>query len=297
MFQQSMDEEDPSTSASAKPVWTKPTLEAVKAQRDAEELVAADPSVFQYDEVIDDVKAEREQEGGSQQIRTDVLTQKKRTGLTVPKGAQDVMSGTKRSAKYIDKVLTATDRRKVEQQIIEDRALKKEKDARKDCEVFVTPAFTEELKRRKKFVEELEKQEVMDDIKAAEKQEHGKGFADMYRNLLNGGLASSRGGEKVREKAAPRTDDFKEEEEEEVAKKEEQLQEAKDEKMAESKTIKEDEDAAAPNHGVMDLPPLPPTEQDKIAEQEKREEKAMSAKERFLARKKAAAAAAAASGD
>lgn len=31
----------------------------------------------------------------------------------------------------------------------------------------------------------------------AEKQEHGSGFASMYRNLLNGGLASSRGGEKA----------------------------------------------------------------------------------------------------
>ena len=30
-------------------------------------------------------------------------------------------------------------------------------------------------------------------------QENGKGFADMYRNLLNGGLASSRGGEKLKE--------------------------------------------------------------------------------------------------
>merc|ERR1719436_1867026 len=169
-------------------------------------MVAQDPSVFQYDEIIDSVKEERDQDVGSQQVRTDVMEQKKRVGLTVREGSEEVRAGTKRQAKYIEKVLVATDRRRVEQQIVEDKLLKKEKDARKDCEVFVTEAFKEELKKRQKFVDELEAQEVRDNLKAAEKQEFGRGFADMYRNLLNSGLATSRGGEKVKEITAARTE-------------------------------------------------------------------------------------------
>merc|ERR1719436_341850 len=192
-------------------------------------MVAQDPSVFQYDEIIDSVKEERDQDVGSQQVRTDVMEQKKRVGLTVREGSEEVRAGTKRQAKYIEKVLVATDRRRVEQQIVEDRLLKKEKDARKDCEVFVTEAFKEELKKRQKFVDELEAQEVQDNIKAAEKQEHGRGFADMYRNLLNSGLATSRGGEKVKEITAARTETEVKEEAEAEAEAEEEQEEAKKE--------------------------------------------------------------------
>ncbi|CAE8683036.1 unnamed protein product, partial [Polarella glacialis] len=175
--------------------WTKITPEARQAQRQAEELQALDPTVFQYDEVIDNEKEEAGMEVGSSMIRTDTALQKKKVGLTVRDNCE-VGTGTKRTAKYIEKVLVATDRRKVEQQVIEDRLLKKEKEARKDCEVFVTEGFKDELKKRKKFEDELEEQEERDKRMSAEKQENGLGFASMYRNLLNGGLASSRGGAK-----------------------------------------------------------------------------------------------------
>merc|ERR1712048_508301 len=88
-----------------------------------------------------------------------------------------------------------------------------DKDKNKDCEVFVTGGFKEELKRRKKFEEELEQQDKLDEMKAAERMENGAGFADMYRNLLNGGLATSRGGEKVREQAPARIEEEKAERE------------------------------------------------------------------------------------
>lgn len=152
-------------------------------------------------------------------------------------------------------VMVATDRRKVEQQVIEDRLLKKEKDARKDCEVFVTQAFKEELKKRQKFVEELEAQEARDAVKAAENQSDGRGFADMYRNLLNGGLASSRGGEKVLEKAPAREELSKEEVE--VLKKEHEAELAA---KAKEEALKEEEakaEEAAASFGVQDVA-LPP---------------------------------------
>merc|ERR1712060_875787 len=114
----------------------------------------------------------------------------------------------------------------------EDRLLKKDKLKNQDCELFVTGGYKEELKRRKKFEEELETQDRLDEMKAAERMENGAGFADMYRNLLNGGLASSRGGEKIREQAAPR-EELKPEEL--VADRVERKTETKDEVKEEAK--------------------------------------------------------------
>mmetsp|Transcript_37854 Transcript_37854/g.97933 ORF Transcript_37854/g.97933 Transcript_37854/m.97933 type:complete len:375 (-) Transcript_37854:110-1234(-) len=317
LFKESLDGEEDDGSRKQKnglPAWAKPSEKALHAQKMAESLQAEDPSVFQYDEVIDDIREEAGLQSSSQSVRADALTQKKRVGLTVPKGAENVATGSQRQAKYIEKVMLATDRRKVEQQIIEDRLLKKEKDARKDCEVFVTEAFKEELKKRKRFEEEMERQDTRDSILAAEKQENGAGFADMYRNLLNGGLASGRGGEKVKEIKAAKAD----------------LDEVKEEDPFAAdplkKEVKEEVGASSSGHGVVDVkaevkaeaapepweaedaeaaapkkaraePPAPPpkTAEEKAAEaaeeKSQREGKAMSAKERYLARKKAAAAA------
>lgn len=278
LFQESMNREE-KEKKSTLPSWSKMTAEAAQAQKQAEAMMTEDPTVFQYDEVLDDIKEELGVESVAEKIRADGLEQKKRVGLHVPDGADAVKTGIKRSAKYVDKVKIATDRRRVEQQIVEDRLLKKEKEARKDSEVFVTEAFKEELKRRKKFEDELEAQEEMDQKNAAEKQEHGTGFASMYRNLLNGGLASSRGGEKVRE-MKPAREDL----EEEAPKME--VKDEEDEKIKEElaplveKTEVKDE-ASTDQPGVQDVAAAPKEEA-----KEKREEKALSAKERYLLRKK-----------
>mmetsp|Transcript_106324 Transcript_106324/g.307737 ORF Transcript_106324/g.307737 Transcript_106324/m.307737 type:complete len:342 (-) Transcript_106324:9-1034(-) len=292
LFQDAM-EESGNSASSSKPTFGRLTPEALQAQRQAEELMAQDPSIFQYDEVIDEVKADRDQDAVPQAVRTDVLEQKKRVGLTVRAGSDEVRAGQKRQAKYIEKVMVATDRRKVEQQVIEDRLLKKEKEARKDSEVFVTAAFKEELKKRQKFVEELEEQEARDNLNAAEKKSNGLGFADMYRNLLNGGLASSRGGERLKERAPARAELSKEEQEE--LKKEAPVMKVEAPKDEEEKEEK-DSGVASAGFGVQDV--AAPEAQDAASveksaseQKEQRVEKAMSARERFLARKAAAAAA------
>lgn len=303
LFRESLEDDDETKKQSAAPVWSKPTVEAVQAQRQAEALVAVDPTVFQYDEVIDDVKRDLDIEVPSQQVRTDVLTQKKRTGLVLREGAEACRAGTKREAKYIEKVITATDRRKVEAQIVEDRLLKKEQDAREGREVFVTSGFKEELKRRKKFEDELEEQELRDLRKDATKMEDGKGFADFHRNLLGGGLASARGGEKIKEQTAVESytnavsaGAASAKPQDESVKMEEDVKEPlkKEEDDDKAKIAKTEEDEKKPEeHGVQDVkaPEADPgTKAAKaLQEQEQRAEKAMSAKERFLARKKAAA--------
>lgn len=286
LFRESLDDDENRKKKSSVPAWSKPTMEAVQAQRQAEALQAEDPSVFQYDEVIDDVKRDLDVEKPlSQMVRTDALVQKKRVGLTVLPGAEAVRAGQKREAKYIEKVIIATDRRRAEQQIVEDRLLKKEQDAREGREVFVTGGFKEELKRRKKFEEELEEQELRDSMRDATKQEDGRGFADFHRTLLNDGLASSRGGEKIKEQAPAREDVPMEE----PIKKEEDTDEDGDKAAKTEATKKEEEEA--PQNGLQDVetPSAGSKAAKALAEQAERAEKAMSAKERFLARKKAAA--------
>uniref|UniRef100_A0A7S0ZTM1 Nuclear speckle splicing regulatory protein 1 N-terminal domain-containing protein n=1 Tax=Noctiluca scintillans TaxID=2966 RepID=A0A7S0ZTM1_NOCSC len=235
--------------------------------------MAEDPSVFQYDEVVG-----QEAESGVcalQKVRTEALEQKKRVGLTVPQGTA-VKTGSKRDARYIEKVLVATERRKAEQQIVEDRLLKKEKNAREGCEVFVTPAFATELKRRKKFEHELAEHERLDTLKSAERQEDNKGFASFYGNLLSSGLASSRGAETLVERAAPREDLPQE-----TPKQEEAKMEPKDEKC----DVKEEMEES----GVSTATLLVSGKQAKLIEAEaQREEKKLSAKDRYLARKQAA---------
>lgn len=306
LFRQSMEDDDDPNKKAGVPCWSKPTLEAVQAQKQAEALLAADATIFQYDEVIDDVKADMDiQTSVSQTVRTNVLEQKKRTGLTLREGAEAVRSGSKRESKYIEKVIIATDRRRVEQQIMEDRLLKKEQQNREGEEVFVTSGFKEELKRRKKFEDELEAQDRIDQMKDAAKMEDGKGFASFHRAMLNGGLSSARGGEKIKEQAAVQSvftsvnagASQKEMADISYAKVEEDGEEVKEEK-----DTKKEEDAKAEDDdekagvGVLDVqaPTATPGSKaaEKLVEQEQRAEKAMSAKERYLARKRAAESAA-----
>eukprot|EP00438_Fugacium_kawagutii_P033703 Skav234182 [mRNA] locus=scaffold1377:129480:138209:- [translate_table: standard] len=132
----------------------------------------------------------------------------------------------------------ATDRRRVEQQIVEDRLLKKEKESRsQSSELGKRQSVGSELKRRKKFEDELEAQEEMDQKNAAPALELVPGGScrsvGLYRNLLNGGLASSRGGEKVRE-VKPAREDL-----EDVPMKEEVKEEAKEKREEKALSAKE----------------------------------------------------------
>merc|ERR1711972_761131 len=102
-----------------------------------------------------------------------------------------------------------------------------------------------------------EQQDFKDSLKAAEKMEQGRGFADMYRNLLNGGLATSRGGEKVREQAPARIELDKTEPEE---KKEEEVKEEKVE-------VKEEVEQAEP--GVVDAKAEPEADDARAAKRAK----------------------------
>jgi hypothetical protein len=313
LFAESVDHEEKSGKSAGIPSYSKLSHEALQAQRNAEALQAADPTIFQFDEVLEDIRDESDSSFGSQLVRTNALEQKKRVGLTLMEGSDSCRAGAKRQAKYVEKVLIATDRRRVEQQIVEDKLLKKDKDINKDREVFLTSGFKQELKRRKKFEDELDAQDQADARKAADRRENGLGFADFHRNLLSGGLASGRGGEKLKEQAAPRegdgnivgaaprvadlvakvqtkTDVKQEGEDEDKAK-----TEIKDEEEAsKQEDVKPEVGTAAEqeqSHGLVE-PSLPQAGTKRALEmedQEQRTEKVLSARERYLARKKAEA--------
>lgn len=322
LFAESVDHDERSGRSAGLPTWNKITPEAVAAQRIAESLQAADPSVFQYDEVIDSLREEAGYETGSQVIRTDVLTQKARTGLILREGSEAVRAGNRRQAKYVEKVIVATDRRRVEQQIAEDKMLAKDKDKNKDAETFITQGFKDELKRRSKFEQELEQQELIDQKKAQVNLDSGRGFAaSFYGHMLNDGLATSRGGEKIKEQApareggghivgqAPRSVaaanvgvvKAEPEEEEDTPSTMEVEAGVKLEAKEEIKAEAAEERTAGGAPGVAEVAaPSSLARGTKRALEaqameeckEKREEKALSARERFLARKSTAAASA-----
>merc|ERR1712046_287415 len=121
--------------------------------------------------------------------------------------------------------------------------------------------------------------------------------------MLNGGLSSARGGEKVKEQAAVQSvftsvnagasqkqmADISHSKNEAFAKLEggEEVKEEKDTKKEEDVKAEDDDEKA--DVGVLDVeaPSATPGSKaaEKLADQEQRAEKAMSAKERYLARK------------
>jgi len=264
-----------------------------RVTEDMEALQKEDPSVFQFDELIEGDGRKRESIEG--------LEQKKRVGLFVPSGGPLKVQ----SSQYISQLERRKEFRDMEKEIIEQRVInrdrKKEKDAHEDKEVFVTSAYKDRLKEREEFQRELALKEKIDDARDASKMEHGFGFAALHRNMLEEGLRKPVGD------GVPASDDtgassssanLKEESAVKSDIKEERT-DVKDDLRGLKREISAD--VAGKRHKVEQVQLKEKQEQDEIAENEKqnqrrekekqeqqeREEKANSARERYLARKKA----------
>lgn len=152
-------------------------------ERQAAKLLAEDPTVFSYDEVYE----EECSAPLSQQLRTEALEQKKRVGLVMRSAPE------KAESRYLTKIMAATDNRKVEQQIIEDKLQKKKREEEGnmfgDKEEFMTAAYKEELRKRKEFEDDMKSKDAVDEANDAMHKQNSMGFADFNRNLLNNGLA------------------------------------------------------------------------------------------------------------
>jgi len=261
-----------------------------RVTEDMEALQKEDPSVFQFDELIEDDGRKRESIEG--------LEQKKRVGLFVPSGGPLKVP----SSQYISQLERRKEFRDMEKEIIEQRVInrdrKKEKDAHEDKEVFVTSAYKDRLKEREEFLRELASKEKIDDARDASKMEHGFGFAALHRNMLEEGLrkpvvpvsddtGASSSSANLKEESAVKSD-IKEE-----------RTDVKDDLRGLKREISAD--VAEKRHKVEQVQLKEKQEHDETAENEKqnqrrekekqeqqeREQKANSARERYLARKKA----------
>lgn len=108
-----------------------------------------DPTIFQYDELYDDIKNDRE-------------------------SAKMVKKSEQKNVKYIGKLLESAERRKkeyerrIERQVQKDREL--EGEMYKDKEAFITSSYKEKLEQMKKAEEEEKRFEYLESIGDVTKQ-------------------------------------------------------------------------------------------------------------------------------
>lgn len=150
--------------------------ESVTQKRQArimqEDALKEDPSIFQYDEVYDEMSANREE-------------------------AKKAKSAVNRDSKYISRLLVAAEKRKIEYETRLERKVQKEREAEgdqfKDKEVFVTSAYRQKLEAMKKAEEEAQREEYLESIGDVRKQKDLSGFyRHMYEQKLGNDKAETK---------------------------------------------------------------------------------------------------------
>lgn len=143
-----------------------------------------DPTIFQYDEVYDDMTASREEAKKSK--TTEV-----------------------KKSKYVERLLATADRRKQEYERRVERQVQKERDAEgdmyKDKEVFVTATYRQKLEEMRKAEEAEQREEYLEAIGDVTKQRNLDGF---YRHLYE----QKMGPAKLKTEDTENNDDKQEEE-------------------------------------------------------------------------------------
>lgn len=108
-----------------------------------------DPTIFQYDELYDDIRNERE-------------------------SAKVVKKNEQKNVKYIGKLLESADRRKKEYERRIERQVQKERETEgemfKDKEAFVTSSYKQKLEEMKKAEEEEKRFDYLESIGDVTKQ-------------------------------------------------------------------------------------------------------------------------------
>lgn len=154
--------------------WVKRTLKAegeknkIKKQTklNIQKALKEDPTIFQYDEVYDDMERGKDQ---SKAIKDE-----------------------KKKPRYIQNLLKAAERRKKEQEYRVERMVQKEREAEgamfADKESFVTSAYRAKLEEFKKMEEEENETDRLEAIGDVKKQQDISGF---YRHLYEQTVKSS----------------------------------------------------------------------------------------------------------
>ncbi|KAB0791445.1 hypothetical protein PPYR_03245 [Photinus pyralis] len=149
-----------SDSGAAKPTGLKTALKR-QDRLLQEKAIEEDPTVFQYDELYDDMDAKRKE---SKLSRKDL----------------------DKKPKYINKLLQSAERRKRENERRIERQVQREREAEgeefKDKDSFVTSAYRAKLEELKKLDEEEEREDYLEAIGDVRKQGNIDGF---YRHLYD----------------------------------------------------------------------------------------------------------------
>ncbi|XP_035903196.1 nuclear speckle splicing regulatory protein 1 [Anopheles stephensi] len=134
-----------------------------QAQALQQKAVEEDPTIYQYDELYDDMVEQREK--SSIQAKEQTVDRK---------------------PKYIGKLMETAERRKKEQERRIERQVQKERDAEgekfKDKESFVTSAYRAKLEEMKKLEEQEKREEYLESIGDVTKQSDLDGF---YRHIYD----------------------------------------------------------------------------------------------------------------
>ncbi|XP_076767164.1 uncharacterized protein LOC143433616 [Xylocopa sonorina] len=154
--------------------WVKKALQAegeknkIKRQTrlNMQKALKEDPTIFQYDEVYDDMEKTKEQ--------------------------SKAVSDEKKKPRYIQNLLKAAERRKKEQEYRIERMVQKEREAEgemfADKESFVTSAYRAKLEEFKRMEEEESEMDRIEAITDVKKQQDISGF---YRHLYQQTVKSS----------------------------------------------------------------------------------------------------------
>ncbi|XP_050080715.1 nuclear speckle splicing regulatory protein 1 [Anopheles maculipalpis] len=174
-----------------------------QAQAMQQKAVEEDPTIYQYDELYDDMVEQREKSSAQAKEQT-----------------------VDRKPKYIGKLMETAERRKKEQERRIERQVQKERDAEgekfKDKESFVTSAYRAKLEEMKKLEEQEKREEYLETIGDVTKQSDLGGF---YRHIYEQKVKDEAVKEEVKEEKVGRKDSARSSSEERVEKREEKRDE------------------------------------------------------------------------
>ncbi|EDX17818.1 nuclear speckle splicing regulatory protein 1 [Drosophila simulans] len=158
-------------------------MERRVARRQQEKALAEDPTIFQYDELYDDMDSKREE-------------------------AKQTKSQEPRKPKYIGRLMEHAERRKLEKELRIERQVQKDREAEgemyKDKDTYVTATYRKKLESIRQMQEQEQRDEYLEAIGDVTKQKDLDGF---YRHLYEQKMGGPAQKDVVKPKTAPTTDE------------------------------------------------------------------------------------------
>lgn len=156
-------------------------MERRRARDMQEKALAEDASIFQYDELYDEMANKRDE-------------------------AKEAKKNEPRKAKYIGRLIEHAERRKLENELRVDRQVQKDREAEgemyKDKDTYVTAAYRKKLESLRQLQEQDKRDEYLEAIGDVTKQKDLDGF---YRHLYEQKLGTQQ--PVLKPKTAPSTDE------------------------------------------------------------------------------------------